>query len=162
MFPDRVLRLADDILAACRAGGLRLAVAESCTGGLVAGSLTAVPGSSDVVERGFVTYSDAAKGEMLGVTDSVLAAHGAVSAEVVRAMAEGALARSSTDLAVAVTGIAGPGGATAQKSVGLVYVCVAGPGHEEVRELRLHGDRERIRIRSATIALHLVRQALAA
>ncbi len=96
MFPDPVLRLADEILAACRAGGLRLAVAESCTGGLVAGSLTAVPGSSDMVERGFVTYSNAAKGEMLGVPDSLLAAHGAVSAEVARAMAEGALERSST------------------------------------------------------------------
>ena len=163
MFPDRVLRLADEILAACRAGGLRLAVAESCTGGLVAGSLTAVPGSSDVVERGFVTYSDAAKGEMLGVPDSVLAAHGAVSTEVVRAMAEGALERSSAGLAVAVTGIAGPGGATPAKPVGLVHIAAARRGCDTVEERHVFsGDRAAVRLQAVEAALVLLlRQATA-
>ena len=163
MFPDRVLRLADDILAACRAGGLRLAVAESCTGGLVAGSLTAVPGSSDVVERGFVTYSDAAKGEMLGVPDSLLAAHGAVSAEVARAMAEGALERSSADLGVAVTGIAGPGGATPAKPVGLVHIAAARRGCDTVDERHVFsGDRAAVRLQAVEAALVLLlRQATA-
>ena len=163
MFPDRVLRLADEILAACRAGGLRLAVAESCTGGLVAGGLTAVPGSSDMVERGFVTYSDAAKGEMLGVPDSLLAAHGAVSAEVARAMAEGALERSSADLGVAVTGIAGPGGATAAKPVGLVHIAAARRGGDTVDERHVFsGDRAAVRLQAVEAALVLLlRQATA-
>ncbi len=163
MFPDRVLRLADEILAACRAGGLRLAVAESCTGGLVAGSLTSMPGSSDMVERGFVTYSNAAKGEMLGVPDSLLAAHGAVSAEVVRAMAEGALERSSADLGVAVTGIAGPGGATPAKPVGLVHIAAARRGCDTVDERHVFsGDRAAVRLRAVEAALVLLlRQATA-
>ncbi len=163
MFPDKVLRLAEEILAACRAGGLRLAVAESCTGGLVAGSLTSVPGSSDMVERGFVTYSDAAKGEMLGVPDSLLAAHGAVSAEVARAMAEGALDRSSVDLSVAVTGIAGPSGATAAKPVGLVHISAARQGRDTVDERHVFsGDRAAVRLQAVEAALVLLlRQATA-
>lgn len=116
---------AETLLARCREAGLTLATAESCTGGLVAAALTAVPGSSDVFERGFVTYSNAAKAEMIGVPDSLIAREGAVSEGVARAMAEGALAASRADLAVAVTGIAGPGGGTAQKPVGLVHLATA-------------------------------------
>jgi nicotinamide-nucleotide amidase len=101
---------AAEVLAAARARGWRIATAESCTGGLVAGALTDVPGSSDVVDRGFVTYSNAAKEQMLGVRAATLTAHGAVSEEVAREMAEGALAHSLADLAVSTTGIAGPGG----------------------------------------------------
>lgn len=100
----------EDLLSAARAAGLRIATAESCTGGMVAVALTDIPGSSDVVDRGFVTYSNAAKVEMLGVSEATLAARGAVSEEVAREMAEGALAHSHADLAVSITGIAGPGG----------------------------------------------------
>src|SRR5687768_13434833 len=110
MFPQDLIAQAESILDELRARGLRLATAESCTGGLVAGLLTEIAGSSDVVERGFVTYSNAAKHELLGVPEAMLAAHGAVSEPVARAMAEGALAHSSADVAVSVTGVAGPGG----------------------------------------------------
>jgi nicotinamide-nucleotide amidase len=118
-------RQAAAVLEACRAAGLTLATAESCTGGLVAAALTEVPGSSDVVERGFVTYSNTAKTDLLGVPPDLIARHGAVSEPVARAMAEGALARSPADLAVAVTGIAGPGGGTAAKPEGLVHFACA-------------------------------------
>jgi nicotinamide-nucleotide amidase len=116
------------VLAACRAGGLTLATAESCTGGMIAAALTDVPGSSDVVERGFVTYSNAAKTDLLGVPAELIARHGAVSEPVARAMAEGALAASPADIAVAVTGIAGPGGGTAAKPEGLVHFACARRG----------------------------------
>lgn len=142
--------------------GQALATAESCTGGMIGARLTAVAGASAWYRGGVVSYSDDAKHAVLDVPRSMLEEHGAVSGPVARQMARGARAALGAEWAVAVTGIAGPGGATAQKPVGLVYVCVTGPGHDEVRELRLHGDRERIRMRSATIALHLVRQALAA
>ena len=123
-FEPAVLALAQ----ALRAAGLTLATAESCTGGLIAAACTAVAGSSDWFERGFVTYSNQAKAEMLGVPAALIAAHGAVSAEVAQAMAEGALAHSRADLAVAVTGIAGPGGATPGKPVGTVWLALAGRG----------------------------------
>ena len=113
--------LAERVLAACRARGWKLATAESCTGGLVAGALTEIAGSSDVVDRGFVTYSDAAKMAMLGVPETTLAMHGAVSRQTAEAMATGALERSGVDLTVAITGIAGPGGGSAAKSIGLVH-----------------------------------------
>jgi nicotinamide-nucleotide amidase len=116
------------VLEACRAAGLMVATAESCTGGMVAAALTDIPGSSDVVERGFVTYSNAAKTELLGVPGALIAAHGAVSEPVARAMAEGALAASPADLAVAVTGIAGPGGGTPTKPEGLVHFACARRG----------------------------------
>ncbi|MCP5361594.1 MAG: CinA family protein [Hyphomicrobiales bacterium] len=116
---------AESLLTICRANGWKLATAESCTGGLVAGALTDVPGSSDVFDRGFVTYSNIAKQEMLGVPAALLEAHGAVSEEVARAMAEGALAQSEADMAVALTGIAGPDGGTEAKPVGLVFIAVA-------------------------------------
>jgi nicotinamide-nucleotide amidase len=139
-----------------------LATAESCTGGLIAGLLTEIPGSSDVVERGFVTYSNAAKTEQLGVPADLIAKHGAVSEPVARAMAEGALAQSRADLAVSVTGVAGPGGGTPTKPVGLVHVAVARRGGSTVhQELRL-GDLGREPIRMATVeaALALLRRGL--
>lgn len=117
--------LARAVLSACRAQGMTLATAESCTGGLVAGALTGIAGSSDVVECGFVTYSNAAKTKLIGVPEALMAAHGAVSAEVAAAMAEGALRVSGASLAVSITGVAGPGGGSAAKPVGLVHLAVA-------------------------------------
>lgn len=113
------------VLAAARRNGQTIATAESCTGGMVAASLTAIPGSSDVFDRGFVTYSNTAKSAMLGVPGKLIAAHGAVSGEVAAAMAEGALRASGAGLAVAITGIAGPGGGSRDKPVGLVHMAAA-------------------------------------
>jgi nicotinamide-nucleotide amidase len=146
--------LADDaaaLLEACRRAGVRLTTAESCTGGLIAAALTEVPGSSDVFERGFITYSNTAKTELLGVPSELIEQQGAVSEEVACAMATGALKHSQADIAVAVTGIAGPGGGTPAKPVGLVYIGTA-RRHEaaRVRELRL-GDVGRAAIRRATV-----------
>jgi nicotinamide-nucleotide amidase len=121
---------AEAALAACRRAGLMAATAESCTGGLVAACLTDIAGSSDVVDRGFVTYSNAAKVALLGVPEATLIAHGAVSRETALAMATGALARSRAGIAVSVTGIAGPGGATPEKPVGLVWFALARAGRE--------------------------------
>ncbi len=121
-----------------RAKGLKLATAESCTGGLIAGAITEIAGSSDVFDRGFVTYSNEAKSEMLGVPPALIATHGAVSPEVAQAMAEGAIRQSRADVAVAVTGVAGPGGGTASKPVGLVYLAAMRRGGAPVvEELRL-------------------------
>ena len=140
------------VLRACRAAGLMLATAESCTGGLVVAALTDVPGSSDVVERGFVTYSNAAKTELLGVPPELIARHGAVSEPVARAMAEGALARSHADLAVAVTGIAGPGGGTAAKPEGLVHFACARRGRA-TRHARVEfGALGRAEVRARSVA----------
>jgi len=142
----------------CRARGLTVATAESCTGGLVAGAITAIAGSSDVLDRGFVTYSNAAKEAMLGVPAQTLAAHGAVSRETAAAMAQGALARAPVDLAVAVTGIAGPGGGSAEKPVGLVHFAAAArDGRKSHREQRF-GDigRAAIRQQSVLVALALL------
>ena len=118
---EALTALAAEVLAAARAGGDLIATAESCTGGMVSASLTSVPGSSDVFDRGFVTYTNAAKSEMLDVPFWLIEKHGAVSEEVARAMAGGALAHSNATLAVAITGIAGPGGGTGDKPVGLVH-----------------------------------------
>jgi nicotinamide-nucleotide amidase len=131
MFPADILAMAEEVLAAARAKGLRIAAAESCTGGLVAGALTAIAGSSDVFERGFVTYSNAAKTEMLGVDPDLITAQGAVSLEVATAMADGAVAHSGADVSVAVTGIAGPGGGSLEKPVGLVCFSTAWARSEE-------------------------------
>jgi len=139
-----------------------MATAESCTGGLVAALLTAIPGSSDVFERGFITYSNAAKTEMLGVAAELIGAHGAVSPEVARAMAEGAIARSAADLAVAVTGVAGPDGGTRAKPVGLVeFACAVRGGVTALVSERM-GDlgRDQIRIRAVATALSLFENAL--
>jgi nicotinamide-nucleotide amidase len=146
-----VLALAD----ALRARGWRLATAESCTGGLIAAACTALAGSSDWFERGVVSYSNAAKTELLGVPAALIAAHGAVSEPVARAMAEGVLARSGADLAVAVTGIAGPGGAVPGKPVGTVWLGWGRPGAVHTECLHLPGDRGAVR--QATVAAALER-----
>ena len=137
-----------------RAQGLRLATAESCTGGMIAAACTAIAGSSDWFERGFVTYSNDAKTEMLGVPAALIAAHGAVSAEVARTMADGALDRSHADLAVAVTGIAGPGGGSKDQPVGTVWLAVARTGQAAKAELlQLEGDRAAVRLQTVARAL---------
>jgi nicotinamide-nucleotide amidase len=159
MFSGELMRDAAATLAALRAKGRLCVTAESCTGGLIAGLLTAVPGSSDVVDRGFVTYSNAAKQEMLGVPEATLAAHGAVSGETAGAMARGALARSRAQVAVAVTGVAGPGGGSAAKPVGLVFLAVAGPAGVTVVEKRFGSfTRDDIRERTVVEALRLLRE----
>jgi nicotinamide-nucleotide amidase len=152
--------LARDVLAAARARGWHIVTAESCTGGLVSGALTDVAGSSDVFDRGFVTYSYPAKTAMLGVPEAMLRAHGAVSEEVARAMAEGAIAASGADLAVAVTGVAGPGASEA-KPEGLVWFAVATvAGSEAVRREFGPRGRAEVRARSVAVALDLLLQAL--
>lgn len=148
--------LAAELIAVCTARGLRVATAESCTGGLIAAVLTEVPGSSAVVERGFVTYSDAAKTEMLGVPAGLIERAGAVSAEVARAMAEGALARSQADIVVAVTGIAGPSGGSAAKPVGLVHFAALRRGRPLRHAVHVFDNHGR-----ASIRLAAVREALA-
>jgi nicotinamide-nucleotide amidase len=142
--------------------GLKIATAESCTGGLVAALLTEIAGSSAVVERGFVTYSNEAKTELIGVPESLIVAHGAVSEPVARAMAEGALRHSRADVTVAITGIAGPGGATATKPVGLVHFGLARRGAAVLHLERRYGDlgREAVRRRAVEDALGLLEQAL--
>lgn len=152
--------LAPRVLEAARARKMMIAVAESCTGGLLGAALTAVPGSSDVFDRGFVTYSYPAKTEMLGVPPEMLAEHGAVSEPVARAMAEGALARSGADLAAAITGVAGPGGSEA-KPEGLVWIAVA-DASGTLAETRAFGPigRGLVRTRSVEMALEMMRQAL--
>jgi nicotinamide-nucleotide amidase len=138
--------------------GLTLGTAESCTGGLVAARITEVPGSSEVFRGAIVAYGNEVKAASLGVPAEVLEAHGAVSAETAAAMAHGARAALGVDVAVAVTGVAGPGGGTAEKPVGLVFLHAVGPGGEQAQRVDFPGDRESIRLRSAVGALHLVRR----
>ena len=155
MLDESLLTQARRLLDRCRAIGLHIATAESCTGGLIAGTLTEIAGSSDVVDRGFVTYSNAAKTQMLGVPADLIARHGAVSEEVARAMAEGAPERAGAELAVAVTGVAGPGGGSAAKPVGLVHFGCAVKGHG-VRHLeRRFGDIGRGEVRRLSVATAL-------
>jgi nicotinamide-nucleotide amidase len=159
-FKTEVVALGD----ALRRRGWRMAAAESCTGGLIAAACTSVAGSSDWFDRGYVSYSNAAKTEMLGVAGSLIATHGAVSEAVVRAMALGALERAGVDLSVAVTGIAGPGGATPGKPVGLVWLAVArrdADGEINALRLQLEGDRTAVREQTVREALHQLRQAMA-
>ncbi|HUL10322.1 MAG TPA: CinA family protein [Candidatus Acidoferrum sp.] len=149
------------LLDAYRRSSLRIVTAESCTGGLIAACLTEIAGSSDVVERGFVTYSNQSKLELLGVPTETLEKHGAVSPHVARAMVEGALAHSPADVAVAVTGIAGPGGATPAKPVGLVYLACQRRGREPLIERhQFHGDRQAVRVAALEAAFELLRQEL--
>ena len=152
--------LADWVLAKFRSAGKRIATAESCTGGMIAAALTSIPGSSDVFERGFVTYSNEAKTESLGVPADQIERHGAVSSEIAVAMAKGALAHSRSDAAVAVTGIAGPGGGSQAKPVGLVFIAVARKGYPtEVSEFRFADNgRYFIRTESAKAALQMLAQ----
>jgi nicotinamide-nucleotide amidase len=146
------------VLALCRERGLTLATAESCTGGMVAERMTAIAGASDVFVGSVVAYADAVKVGELDVPEELIRAHGAVSPEAAAAMARGARTRFGTDLAVAVTGIAGPGGGSADKPVGLVYLHAVGPGGELAVDFSYGGDRETIRKRATVTALHLVRQ----
>jgi nicotinamide-nucleotide amidase len=139
---------------------LKLAVAESCTGGLIGGRITSIAGSSEYFERGVVVYSDLAKTEMLGVPSDLIEKHGAVSGQVAEAMARGMLQAAHADLGLAVTGIAGPGGGTQQKPVGLVYTALASPQEIKVAEHRFLGTREQVRIRASQMALDMVRRHL--
>jgi len=150
------------LLALARVRGLKIATAESCTGGLVAGVLTEIPGSSDVVERGFVTYSNEAKQQMLGVTSLTLEKSGAVSRETAEEMARGALEHSAADLAVAITGIAGPGGATPGKPVGLVHFAAAARGGRLIHRAKRYGDIGRRKVRQKSVDEALAMLALLA
>jgi len=157
VFEAETLTLAQSALDACRARGWHIATAESCTGGLVAGALTAIAGSSDVVDRGFVTYSNEAKSELLGVPPETIAAHGAVSTQTAAAMALGAVARAPVELAISVIGVAGPGGGSAAKPVGLVIFGLArrdGPCRTERRVF--DGDRSAVRHAALQMALGLL------
>ena len=159
MFSPALLSLAKTVLDEARAKSLRIATAESCTGGLIVGLLTEIPGSSDVLDRGFVVYSDQAKQDLLGVPGSLIAELGAVSRAVARAMAQGAVAHSKAQLAVAVTGIAGPGGGSAQKPVGLVHLAAFRENRALLHEEHRFGDigRTQVRLKSVDAALTLLR-----
>jgi nicotinamide-nucleotide amidase len=160
MTDQPLYKAAQALLALCRQKRLTIATAESCTGGLVAAALTDIPGSSDVVERGFVTYSNAAKETMLGVPAATLGRHGAVSRETAEAMARGALAHAPADLAVAVTGVAGPGGGSAEKPVGLVHLAAASRSGRRVHRERRYGDVGRAEVRRTSVseALAMLRE----
>jgi nicotinamide-nucleotide amidase len=159
-FPAPSLALARQLLAACEARGWHLATAESCTGGLIIGCLTEIAGSSAVVERGYVTYDNRAKQEVLGVPSNLLASVGAVSEEVARAMANGACEQAGVDLAIAVTGLAGPGGATPTKPVGLVHMAVALRDQRTLHAVQVFpGDRSAVRLATVDAALELALRA---
>jgi len=162
MFPEDIDELARLVLTLARESGLMLATVESCTGGLVAGALTAIPGSSDVLDRGLVTYSNAAKTALAGVPEALIAGHGAVSEPVARAMAEGGMAAAGVGAAVAITGVAGPGGGTAEKPVGLVHFAAAREGRPTLhQEMRFGGlGREAVRLASVSVALELLAEVL--
>ena len=162
MFDQALLTIAEQLLAACRAKGLKISTVESCTGGLVAGLLTEIAGSSDVVDRGFVTYSNAAKIQSVGVSEQLIATHGAVSEPVAIAMAEGGLRHSQADLCVALTGVAGPGGGSSEKPVGLVHLAVAVKG-QSTRHARCFFDvptRAGIRKAAVSKALAMMQEAI--
>jgi nicotinamide-nucleotide amidase len=160
LIDQELIAQATALLELCRKKKLKIATAESCTGGLVAATLTEIAGSSDVVERGFVTYSNDAKEAMLAVPTAVLARHGAVSRETAEAMAQGALARAPVELAVSITGIAGPGGAVPGKPVGLVHFGAAARGGTLIHRERRYGDIGRTQVRRAAVveALALLRE----
>ena len=155
MFTEDLTATAETLLATLRARKLMLATAESCTGGLIAGVLTEIAGSSDVVERGFVTYSNEAKNELIGVPMAMIRERGAVSKEVALAMAAGALGHSRADIAVAVTGVAGPGGGSAAKPVGLVHLAAERRGRAPIHRECRFGEIGRHGIRMATVAVAL-------
>jgi nicotinamide-nucleotide amidase len=160
MFTDAQRQQATDVLEHCRRKGLLMATAESCTGGLIGALLTDISGSSDVFERGFTTYSYRSKTELLGVETSILEQHGAVSEQVVTIMAQQAMLRSKVDIAVAVSGIAGPGGAVAGKPVGTVYIGVATKQDTVVRRYQFDGDRTQVRIQTVETALTMLQDSL--
>ena len=151
MIDAEIQELATRVLEACRARKWTVATVESCTGGLVAGALTEIAGSSDVVDRGFVTYSNAAKMELIGVPAATLEAYGAVSRQTAEAMAQGALKRAPVQLTVAITGIAGPGGGSAEKPVGLVHFAAAAEGGRLIHREKRYGEIGRSAIRRAAV-----------
>lgn len=161
MFGAEITALSVDVLTLCRERGLTVATVESCTGGLVCGALTAIPGSSDVVLGGLATYSNAAKSALAGVPAALIEAHGAVSEPVARAMAEGGRVRLDADLAVAITGVAGPGGGSAEKPVGLVHFSCASQGQPTQHRERRFGplSRDEIRRLSVIVALEMLKEA---
>ncbi len=150
----------EELLAYFKERNYTLATAESCTGGLLGAMLTSVPGISAVYGYGLITYSNAAKMKLLGVERETLAAHGAVSEETARGMAQGLSALSGADFALAITGIAGPDGGAEEKPVGLVYLCLLYPGHERMEKRRFSGDRQSIRQQAAEFALLMIRDAM--
>ncbi|NVK35319.1 MAG: CinA family protein [Rhodobacteraceae bacterium] len=159
---ERLSSQAEKIIKACSAANVMVATAESCTGGLIAGVLTEISGSSAVVDRGFVTYSNEAKMEMIGVSSETLTLYGAVSAQTAMEMADGALERSNADIAVAVTGIAGPGGGSAEKPVGTVHLAIAKRNHPTQHQLAHFGDvsRDTVRLKTVEAALILISNAI--
>lgn len=161
MYPNELLQEAEQLVEGLRQRGMMVATAESCTGGLLAGLLTTVPGTSDIFERGFVTYSNEAKMELIAVPEAILKEHGAVSRECAEAMAKGALANSRADLAVSITGIAGPAGGTPDKPRGLVHFGLAGrDGLLQHRQELFPGDRTAVRLASVSVAIELLRAGL--
>jgi nicotinamide-nucleotide amidase len=162
MFPSPFLRLAEIVLADARTQKLRIATAESCTGGLIAALLTEIPGSSDAFDRGFVVYSNRAKSDLLGVPGDLIADAGAVSEAVARSMAEGAVENSNAHLAVSVTGVAGPGGGTKLKPIGLVHIAACREGRSIIHEAHRFGDigRGEIRMKAVEAALQLLHRLL--
>ena len=160
MFSASATLLAKAFLKEAREHGLHVVTAESCTGGLIAGALTAIPGSSDVVDRGFIVYTNSAKTDLLNVPNALIRKYGAVSEEVARAMAEGALARSAAEMSVSCTGIAGPSGGTAEKPVGLVHFAAARQNETTLSEECRFGNigRDAVRMRSVEAALKLLLQ----
>lgn len=162
IFPSPLLRLAEVVLADARDQKLRIATAESCTGGLIGSLLTEIPGSSDVFDRGFIVYSNRAKTDLLNVSGDLIADAGAVSEAVARSMAEGAVQNSNAHMAVAVTGIAGPGGGTGMKPVGLVHIAAARERRSILHEANRFGDigRSEIRMKAVAAALELLQRLL--
>ena len=159
MYPEILYVMAEDLLQTCEAKDLRLALAESCTGGLIGGLITSVPGSSAVFDRGIVSYTNPSKGEMLGVPAYVFMQDGAISEPCARAMAEGALEHSHANLSASVTGIAGPGGGSDEKPVGRVHMAVARDGFETLHEEHnFDGDRQRVRIQAVESVMRLLNQ----
>ena len=157
MFPSEITDLTINLIEKCRAENTKIATAESCTGGLIAACLTSVSGSSDVFDRGFNTYSNEAKNEMLGVPMDLINAHGAVSEPVAKAMCEGALNNAPVQLTVAVTGIAGPGGGSPDKPVGTVQIASACSGNDTINERFLFpGDRDAVRIKTVKAAIEMM------
>ena len=157
VFSSELLADARKVINVCRKSGLKIVTVESCTGGLLAGALTSIAGSSAVLERGFITYSNAAKSEQVGVPKALIEVHGAVSEKVARAMAEGGVAQSQADLAIAVTVIAGPDGGTVDKPVGLVHLAGARVGRKTLHISQVFsGDRDDIRLGSVLAGLGLL------
>ena len=161
MFPDEIVQVAEQVLERCRFAELQIVTAESCTGGLITGCLTAISGSSDVVDRGFITYTNQAKHQMLGVPNSYFETVGAVSENVARAMAEGAIIHSDGDVSLSVTGVAGPGGGSDEKPIGLVHMAVGRKNGFTLHERHVFtGDRTAVRMATVKFGLFLINKSL--